>query len=398
MKTTPEKRKRVTGAVLCILLALLSAASFSCSRRGAGLPSPSDAFYIYDETGTVSEQTKENIISRASELYDKTGAQIVVAVVGTTGDADIADYACDLFNAWEIGDKDKENGLLLLISKDEDDYWAVQGRGIEDILTSGELKLMLDAYLEPDFARGDIDSGVRRFFDSAVRFFESAYSVSVGEGESAVQEGGSGRATWILRAVRRAAGFCIVSFFIIAGGAVLLLVLGRKKAAPTASRTNVPKGGETHLGGQSGYNYDAARRTSGVNTSYKTPETSSYTPRTDDFDWSGFISTLARGAYIAKTIGRYTRGTGAGSFTSRPSVHGTGSRPSASRPSGSGFSGGSFRPTSPRSGMNGSSFGSGLSFGGRSSGPSFGGKSSGSSFGGSRGGGGGTRGGGAGRR
>ncbi len=54
--------------------------------------------------------------------------------------------------------------VLLLLAVGEDNYWAVQGSGLEDSLSSGTLGDLLREYLEPDFAAGNYDSGVKKTF------------------------------------------------------------------------------------------------------------------------------------------------------------------------------------------------------------------------------------------
>ncbi len=177
-------------AMALLLTALLSACA---GKSDADIPSPTSSFYVYDGANVLAESTEKDVVAKNRSLSALTGAQIVVVTVETTGDRDIADYAHALFNAWKIGDREKNNGVLLLLSIEEDDYWALQGEGIEDLLSSGVLKLMLNADLEPDFAVKRYDSGVRKIFASLISFFETAYGVTVEaetgeEGESAVSE------------------------------------------------------------------------------------------------------------------------------------------------------------------------------------------------------------------
>ena len=99
----------------------------------------------------------------------------------TTGNHDIKDYAYAVFNKWKIGSADKNNGVLILLSVEEDDYWVLQGKGLETLLPSGTLKLMLDDYLEPYFAKKQYDEGVRALFDALIKQYEQIYSVSIVE-------------------------------------------------------------------------------------------------------------------------------------------------------------------------------------------------------------------------
>ena len=159
---------------LSLALALLLA-SLLVINAWADIPSPNRYFYVYDEPSVLSLTTEDHIVTENERLYTACGAQIVIACVNTTGDMDIADFADRMFNQWKIGSSAENNGVLVLMSIDEDDYYAVQGRGLENLLSSGTLKLMLDRYLEPHFARKDYDAGALAIFDALRDFVAQIY-------------------------------------------------------------------------------------------------------------------------------------------------------------------------------------------------------------------------------
>lgn len=173
-----KNKKRAAALILAALTLLLLLCS--CGRKkAADIPDPTDAFYVYDEANVLDSETEEYIIGKNADLYKKCGGQIVVACVDTTGAADIKDYALDMFNKWGVGSNSRNNGILILLSIDEDDYWVLQGKGLEDLIQSGTLKLMLDTDLEPFFAKRQYADGVRSLFDSLIEQFEQIYSISV---------------------------------------------------------------------------------------------------------------------------------------------------------------------------------------------------------------------------
>ncbi len=153
---------------IATLIILISALVFSCmiGVSAANLPEPNDDFYVLDNSGILSSDTKEYIISQNKLLYDSTGAQIVVITEDFVPDGKLELYAYNIFNEWGIGSKDKNNGVLLLISIGDDDYWCTQGKGLEKSLTSGTIGNILEGYLEPDFAKQKYDDGIRKVFDA----------------------------------------------------------------------------------------------------------------------------------------------------------------------------------------------------------------------------------------
>ena len=175
-----KNRKRAAALILAALTVLILLCS--CGRKKTSdIPDPTDAFYVYDAAEVLDSDTEEYIIGKNADLYKKCGGQIVVACINTTGAADIKDYAADMFNKWGIGSSSRNNGILILLSIGEDDYWVLQGEGLEDLIQSGTLKLMLDTDLEPFFAKKQYADGVRTLFDSLIAEFEQIYSISVAQ-------------------------------------------------------------------------------------------------------------------------------------------------------------------------------------------------------------------------
>lgn len=164
--------------VILSLIVLVFSLTTCCYAHEYGFPDELDT-YVYDEAGVLSEGTKEHIINSSYDLSQQSGGEIIVACVNTTGLYDIADYAYEMFNTWKIGGKDKNNGVLLLLSIDEQDYWCLQGEGLERTLSSGKIKLILNEYLEPDFASGNYDAGVLATYNALLGELEAAYGISV---------------------------------------------------------------------------------------------------------------------------------------------------------------------------------------------------------------------------
>ncbi len=169
--------KRIAALFLAVFSVFLLCSCFK-SEKTDDLPDPTDDFYVYDEANVLDPEIEEYIIGKNADLYNKCGGQIVVACVNTTGYVDIKDYALSLFNKWGVGSSVRNNGILILLSIGEDDYWVLQGEGLEDLIQSGTVKLMLDEYLEPYFASKRYGEGVRALFDAFISEYEQIYSIS----------------------------------------------------------------------------------------------------------------------------------------------------------------------------------------------------------------------------
>ncbi len=173
MNVRQTDRKR---AVFALILActVLAAAWFSLWVRAAQPDRPENG-YVLDAAGVLSDATERLIVEENQQLFADTGAEIVVAAVDFLGGEAIDDYTYELFNAWGVGSSQRNNGLLLVLAVGEDDYYAQAGYGIEDYFDGAKLKSLLNDYLEDDFAAGDYDAGVRKFFTAALSEMESYY-------------------------------------------------------------------------------------------------------------------------------------------------------------------------------------------------------------------------------
>ena len=124
----------------------------------AVFPEPTANFFVNDQAGVISEAQGNAILAINDEIAGG-GAQIVVLTVDFLGGMNIADYAREVFNRWVIGDAQRNNGVLILLAIAEDDYFVATGSGIEPVISSGQVQLILDTYMEPYFDRGDFGEG-----------------------------------------------------------------------------------------------------------------------------------------------------------------------------------------------------------------------------------------------
>lgn len=174
------KKHQLSALILCVIL-LFSLASCG-GKKGdysSRIPDASDMFYVLDTAEVITSATRNHIVSRNDALFALTGAQVVVACVPSTEGMDIGEYAMQMFNKWGIGSAERNNGVLILLSIQDDTYWVLQGKGLEELLPSGTLKQMVDTLLEPHFAAKDYDAGVLALFNSVCAHLSSVYNVTL---------------------------------------------------------------------------------------------------------------------------------------------------------------------------------------------------------------------------
>lgn len=116
--------------------------------------------YIYDQADLLSDTTKNDLNHQLENLDVSKKAQIIVLTVDTLKNKTIQEYANTVFNQTGIGDKESDNGLLMLIAKDEKKVWVEVGQGLEGELNDGKVGRILDNDFVPYRAKDDYDTAV----------------------------------------------------------------------------------------------------------------------------------------------------------------------------------------------------------------------------------------------
>ena len=177
--TEEMKHKLVSKSAIIIAFIFVLAFALGCAKT-ENIPLSDEGAYALDKSGVLSAETKNHIALYNQYLEESCGAQICVVTIPTmdyVGYDDIENYAYDLFNAWGIGDKDEDNGVLLLLVTDDELYWCLQGEGIEDTLSSSAISDILTENMQDDFYAGEFDSGTQKTFDALYRRLCAIYSV-----------------------------------------------------------------------------------------------------------------------------------------------------------------------------------------------------------------------------
>lgn len=173
--------KKLAG-ILLIVIMLVTAGSLLVSAE-ENYPSPTAKGYVNDFANVLSPSTEEEIFRLGKELDDKTGAQVVVVTIESLGGQDIETYANELFRQWGIGQKDVNNGILILLSKQDRIYRIEVGYGLEgavpDIRTAQIQNKEMNPYLRYD----DFDSGILSGYTALINDVAAEYDVSI-SGES----------------------------------------------------------------------------------------------------------------------------------------------------------------------------------------------------------------------
>lgn len=172
-------KRIVAGLMLAALLVFPALAAF---------PAQTDAFYAADYANVLEQEAETEIIARGNQLYDETGAQIVVATVQSLDGMDVRDYGIRLAREWKIGSDEKDNGILVLFSLSDRQITVEVGRGLEGALNDAKVGRLLDNYAIPAFKEDHFSEGLLSLYQALLSETYKEYGMEVPEGLPAPQE------------------------------------------------------------------------------------------------------------------------------------------------------------------------------------------------------------------
>ena len=141
------------------LSALFGVILLGCSSTAASLPEFTAP--VVDAIERVSPAVETQINSELVSFQQSGGPQIAVAVIDTTNNATLENYSIDLARSWGIGDKEKDNGVLVLIALTDRTLRIEVGSGVEGELTDVTAGQIVDSVMLPRLRANDVDGAVR---------------------------------------------------------------------------------------------------------------------------------------------------------------------------------------------------------------------------------------------
>ena len=128
--------------------------------------------WVVDTTNTFNAAQKSALADRL-ETFEKTnGSQIFVLVVPTTGQEDIAQYTRRVYDQWQVGRKNIDDGVLLVVAKDDRRLRIEVGYGLEGAITDLQAGRIIREFISPDFKKNEYVAGVNRGVDKIMALAE----------------------------------------------------------------------------------------------------------------------------------------------------------------------------------------------------------------------------------
>jgi len=151
---------RVWLGVCYLLAGVVSLAWLTLSHAMAAPQFPALTGRVVDDAGILSEDAKRQLTGMLAGDEQQSGRQVVVVTLKSLQGYPIEDFGYQLGRKWGIGQKGKDNGVLLIVAPNEHKVRIEVGRGLEPILTDAMSKLIIENAIVPAFRKGDFAGGI----------------------------------------------------------------------------------------------------------------------------------------------------------------------------------------------------------------------------------------------
>jgi len=129
-------------------------------------PVPALTGRVVDHTGTLDTGQVSSLESKLAAFEAKQGTQIVILIVPTTGQEDIAAYAFRVADEWKIGRRDVGDGILLVVAKDDRRVRIEVARALEGAVPDLAAFQIINRVMAPAFREGDYAGGLHAGVDA----------------------------------------------------------------------------------------------------------------------------------------------------------------------------------------------------------------------------------------
>ena len=138
----------------------------------AQVPVPKFEALVTDLTGTLTAQQQASLEEKLAAFQARKGAQIAVLMLPTTEPEDIAQFGIRVADAWKVGRAEPDDGVILLVAKDDRTLRLEVGRGLEGALTDALSSRIINDTIAPLFKQGDFYGGINSGLDQVMRVID----------------------------------------------------------------------------------------------------------------------------------------------------------------------------------------------------------------------------------
>lgn len=197
---------------------------------------PSPARFVNDFADVIPPGEEQVLEQRLSKYADSTSTQMVIVTVGSLEGYAVEEYSYKIASTWGIGQKGKNNGLLILVAPAERKMRIEVGYGLEGVVTDIQSKHIITDLMKPRFKEGNYAAGLNDATNALIQMMAGTYKRDGSETDKHTKD--SGGSFWIV---------------VIVLGAIVLVVVMSSRGGGSSGGTTFYSGGYYSGGGSSSY-------------------------------------------------------------------------------------------------------------------------------------------------
>ncbi len=174
---SPTFRVLLRAPVAACWLALVLVTLAMPAAAGAAIDVPYLTGRVVDNANIMQADTRGRIAERVRAHEQQVGNQVVVLTVPSVGDVSIEEYASEVFQAWKLGQKERDNGVLVVVAPGDRKMRIEVGYGLEASLTDAECGSIIRLLMTPQFKAGNYDKGIEDGVTAIVEHLEGTGAI-----------------------------------------------------------------------------------------------------------------------------------------------------------------------------------------------------------------------------
>jgi uncharacterized protein len=194
------------GRLLAGAAALIFAFGVLAQAPEGAVPVPKLVTRVTDQTGTLTTADRERLEEKLRAFEAAKGSQVAVLLVPTIGSEVIEEFAGRVADAWQLGRKGVDDGVLFVVAMQERKMRIHTGRGVQGTLTDAASKRIVAELVAPRFRAGDFAGGIDAGVDAILRAIE---------GEALPEPARKGSASPRVDTVSSYGNFLFLGFFLV---------------------------------------------------------------------------------------------------------------------------------------------------------------------------------------
>src|SRR5690242_4312610 len=167
---------------LLIIIGLLFSLCASAQIDKVVPKRPSPPRLVNDYTNTLTPYQITALENKLVAYDDSTSNQIAVVIIPTTGDYSVEEVGLEIIRRWGVGNKDRNNGIVLLIAKDDHKLRIEVGYGLEGAVPDITAKSIIENEIRPAFKEGNYYRGIDQGTDAIIKAAAGEYKAPANYG------------------------------------------------------------------------------------------------------------------------------------------------------------------------------------------------------------------------